>query len=288
MAITAIPAGAVSGGLASGRRGDYIGAMREDLANQLLPAQGEPIDPVAMARRDPQTTLPRRFYHQAAAQEYGEGFAIFLDGKLAHTPGRKPMAVPGRALADMLAAEWQGLGELIDPAAMPMTRLVNSALDGVAQDMAPVRAEIVKYSGSDLLCYRAAEPVTLVETQARVWDPILTWAHEGLGARFICAEGVMFVEQPSASLAAIEREVAQVASPLALAALNVMTTITGSALLALAVARGRLTAAQAWEAAHVDEDHQMRTWGEDVEALARRARRWREMEAAAQVLALAQ
>ena len=175
---------------------------------------------------------------------------------------------------------------MIDPAGMPMTRLVNSALDGVAQDMASVKAEIVKYAGSDLLCYRAGEPASLVETQARFWDPILTWAQEELGARFICAEGVMFAEQPATSLAAIERVVAQVSSPLALAALNVMTTITGSALLALAVAKGRLDAAQAWEAAHVDEDHQMRTWGEDAEALARRARRWREMDAAALVLAL--
>jgi chaperone required for assembly of F1-ATPase len=265
---------------------DYIGGMREDLANQMLPGQGEAIDPVAMARRDQQKALPRRFYQDAAAEPRGEGFAVCLDGKLAHTPGRRPIEVPGRELADALAAEWQGQGELIDPAAMPLTRLVNSALDGVAQDMASVRAEIVKYAGSDLLCYRAGEPATLVELQSQVWDPLLTWARDEWGARFVCAEGVMFAEQPAASLAAIERVVAEVSSPLALAALNVMTTITGSALLALAVAQGRLDAAQAWQAAHVDEDHQMRTWGEDAEALARRARRWTEMESAARLFAL--
>ena len=274
-------------GLAHGLRGDYIGHMREDLANQMLPGQGEAIDPVAMARRDLQKVLPRRFYIEASVQPHEDGFSIVLDGKVAHTPGRRPIRVPGRALADVLAAEWQDQAELIDPAAMPITRIINSALDGVAQDMDAVRADTVKYAASDLLCYRAAEPDTLVAMQSSAWDPILAWAHDELGARFICAEGVMYAEQPATSLVAVVRAVECVSSPLALAALNVMTTITGSALLALAVARGRLDAAQAWEYAHVDEDFQMRSWGEDSDALARRARRWREMQAAAQVFALA-
>ena len=259
--------------------------MREDLANQLLPQHGEPIDPVAMARRDLQKVLPRRFYKQASAQEGEGGFTLVLDGKNAHTPGRLPICVPALQLAQALAGEWNAQGDFIDPASMPLTRIVNSALDGVVREMEEVRAEIVKYAGSDLLCYRAGEPTSLVEAQARAWDPILAWAREELGARFICAEGVIFAAQPEPAIAAVARQVGQVTSPLALAALSVMTTITGSALLALATAQGRLTAAEAWAAAHVDEDFQIRNWGEDEEAALRRAKRWIDMEAAATVYA---
>ena len=260
--------------------------MREDLANQMLPGKGEPIDPVAMARRDLQKALPRRFYKEAAALEGEGGFAVALDGKVAHTPGRTPLRMRQRALAEAVAAEWQAVGEFIEPSRMPMTRIVNSALDGVARDMDAVRAEIVKYAGSDLLCYRAADPESLVKSQEAAWDPILAWAHEELGARFACSVGVMFVDQPPAAAEAVARAVNEVSAAEALAALNVMTTITGSALLAMAVARGRLDAAQAWRAAHVDEDFQTRNWGEDAEAAARHARRWLDMEAAAKVFAL--
>jgi len=260
--------------------------MREDLANQLAPGQGEPIDPVAMARRDLQKVLPRRFYKEASALEGEGGFALVLDGKPAHTPGRQPIRTPALALTQALAAEWGAQGEFIDPGSMPLTRIVNSALDGVSREMGEVRAEIVKYAGSDLICYRAGEPQTLVEWQARVWDPILAWARDDLGARFICAQGVIFAAQPEPAIQAVARVVEAVDCPLALAALNVMTTITGSALLALAVAHGRLSAEEAWAAAHVDEDFQISGWGEDSEAAARRARRWLDMEAAARVHAL--
>ena len=264
----------------------YIGCMREDLANQLLPQHGEPIDPVAMARRDLQKVLPRRFYKEASAQAGEGGFTLVLDGKNAHTPGRLPIRAPAPELAQALAREWNAQGEFIDPASMPLTRIVNSALDGVVREMDEVRAEIMKYAGSDLLCYRAGEPASLVEAQAQAWDPILAWARDDLGARFICAQGVIFAAQPQPAIAAVARQVGQVTSPLALAALSVMTTITGSALLALAVALGRLTAAEAWSAAHVDEDFQIRNWGEDEEAAVRRAKRWIDMEAAAKDYAL--
>jgi chaperone required for assembly of F1-ATPase len=120
-----------------------------------------------------------------------------------------------------------------------------------------------------------------------MWDPLLTWAHEELGARFICAEGIIFATQPETAIEAVRRVLDAIRSPIALAALHVMTTITGSVVLALAVARGRLSAQEAWAAAHLDEDFQMRAWGEDAEALARRARRWIDMEAAARLYQLA-
>jgi chaperone required for assembly of F1-ATPase len=148
-----------------------------------------------------------------------------------------------------------------------------------------VASDIVKFAGSDLLCYRAEAPAALVQLQADAWDPILRSMESELGARFRTAAGVMPVEQ---SRAALDR-VAAALKPydaLALTSLHVMTTLTGSALLALAHAKGRLSAKEAWAAAHVDEDWQIRQWGVDVEAAERRARRWAEMQAASRFLKL--
>jgi chaperone required for assembly of F1-ATPase len=169
---------------------------------------------------------------------------------------------------------------------MPLTRLVNSALDGVARDVQSVIDDLVRYAGSDLVCYRAAEPEGLVAAQSDAWDPVLAFARDEFGARLICVEGITFAEQPPRAIVAVHDAVVQSTGerPLAVAALHVMTTLTGSVLLALSVARRELTPEAAWDAAHVDEDFQMRVWGADVEALERRAQRFKEMQVAARLM----
>jgi chaperone required for assembly of F1-ATPase len=185
----------------------------------------------------------------------------------------------------MVADEWQAQALQIDPATMPVTRIVNSALDGVATEIDAVRDEIVKYAGSDLVCYRAAEPDALVHAQTLLWDPVLDFARNDLGAHFVLAQGILFVDQPDHAIAAVRRAVEEVDGAIALACLHVMTTLTGSALIALAVARGQISVEAAWAATHADEDFQIRIWGTDAEALARRERRWTEMKSAADLLA---
>ena len=260
--------------------------MRDDLTKDLFPTHGEAIDPVEMARRDLRKNLPKRFYKEATVEPRDGAFVLLLDGRPARTPARAALALPNLEAGKAIAAEWAAQAEIIDPATMPLTRLVNSALDGVAANMAETAAEVVKFAGSDLVCYRVAEPDSLVLAQAEAWNPVLAFARDALDARFVLAEGVMFVRQPEAALAAVEAAVATAvgqgaSAPLRLAALNVMTNLTGSALIALAVAKGALTAQAGWEAAHVDETFQEKAWGADSEAEARRARRWSDMEAAA-------
>jgi chaperone required for assembly of F1-ATPase len=196
------------------------------------------------------------------------------------------LTLPNLAAAEAVAAEWAGQGDVIDLATMPMTRLVGSAGDRVADDLAAVQADIVKYGGSDLLCYRAAGPTGLVSAQTAAWDPVLAWARGWLGASFVLSRDIAHVEQPAAALAGLHIAVAGFADPIALTCLHVMTNLTGSALLALAVARGYLSADAGWTAANVDEDFQMQAWGFDREALDARTRRGRDMSAAARLLAL--
>jgi chaperone required for assembly of F1-ATPase len=243
-------------------------------------------DPMRAAQANMRPKPVRRFFKAVEVREADGRHALTLDGRGARTPGRNPVAAPSRALMLEVAAEWERQSETIDPTEMPLTRLLNSAIDGVAYTMAETRADLLGYAGSDLICYRAEEPETLVASQAHAFDPVLRWAADSLGARFTVTAGVIHVAQPHAALAAIGAALETYTDPVTLAALSVMTTLTGSALLALAVARGFLSAEAAWRAAHVDEDFQAERWGEDAEATARGKARRREFEAAATALAL--
>jgi chaperone required for assembly of F1-ATPase len=236
-----------------------------------------------LAQQKMRRELPRRFYKQAGYAAEDRGFAIRLDGKAARTPNRAVLTVPDERLAAAMAAEWNAQQDVIAPAVMPLTRIANTAIDGVAANMAAVRADIVAYSGSDLICYRADSPAESVERQEAAWSPLIDWAAKELGAHFHVVQGITHVAQDAASLSAIDRALAGY-DAFRLAAIHTITTITGSAIIALAVARGRLSAAEAWTATSVDDDWQTERWGEDSEAAARRAQRRRELDAAAFIL----
>jgi chaperone required for assembly of F1-ATPase len=241
-----------------------------------------PLDPREASRKSARTELRKRFYKDAGVSETPEGFTITLDGKPVRTPGRHPLAAPVRPLAEIMAAEWDAQKEAIDPMSMPMTRLANSIIDGVAINTKAVADDIAKYFGSDLLLYRASFPEELIARQAQHWDPVLRWAADDIGAHFILAEGIMHVAQPERAIEAARSALPEDAWRLA--ALHVVTAVTGSALLALALAHHARDAAQIWAAAHVDEDWNGEQWGEDQEVTERRAARLRDFEAAAQVL----
>ena len=230
-----------------------------------------------------------RFYDTVSVAEDLVGsdpaFGVRLDERALLTPLKNALALPTRALAEAIAQEWQRQDERIDPHDMPMTRLSNTACDHVTGCLPQVVDDVVSFAGSDLLCYRADRPEELCERQAAHWDPVLAWAGAELGARLRLSQGVVHVQQPSESLERI-RSALETGDAFALTALHVITTLTGSALLAIAHWRGVLTAEQAWTAAHVDEDWQIEKWGADSEAEARRAFRRKEMDAACRFLAL--
>jgi chaperone required for assembly of F1-ATPase len=233
----------------------------------------------------PEPSLPKRFYNDVAIKDEGGGVGVLLDGKPVRTPGKAPFVAPNKALAEAIGDEWRGQGARIDPATMPLTRLANSVIDGVKGHEEAVIGDILNYAGSDLICYRAEGPKGLVTLQTKHWDPMVAWAKRDLGVSMRLADGVMHVEQPPASLEQIKKHLKKF-DPWSLAALHVMTGLSGSALLALAVALGRLSPEEAWAAAHVDEDWQISQWGEDEEARQRRENRRRDFAAAARMLEL--
>jgi len=243
---------------------------------------GSPPSAIEAARRSNRPILRRRFYAKAATARVAEGYAVELDGTPLRTPAGRVLAAPTQALAQAIAAEWEAQGEMIDPATMPQTRLANAIIDGVANRPGPVAAEVEKYLASDLICYRAPTPQGLRDRQAAHWDPILAWMRDKLDAHFALGEGVVHVAQPKAAPAAARTVIPT--DPWRLGAVHAATTLTGSALIALALADRAVSAEAAWQAAHVDEDWNMEQWGRDELALERRAHRYAEFLAAAMML----
>lgn len=248
--------------------------------------ENQPLDPMEAARRNTRPVLRKRFFTRAeAGPESGEGgYPVLLDGRPVRTPARRLLAAPQAPLAQALAAEWNAQTDVIDPARMPLTRLANAVIDAVADRPEPVAEEVAKYLGSDLLCYRADAPAGLIAKQARAWDPVLDWARDELGARFVQVEGVVYTAQPEHAIAAARDAIP--AQAWRLGAVSLITTLTGSALLALSLAAGAIDADTAWDAAHVDEDWEMAQWGRDALSLERRSYRRADFDAAVTVLLL--
>jgi chaperone required for assembly of F1-ATPase len=241
-----------------------------------------PFDPEEAVRKSTRGPQRKRFYATAAIAPAPDGFAITLDDKPVRTPSRRPLVAPTQAIAEAIAAEWAAQPDVINPMTMPLTRLANSVIDAVADRVEAVADDIAKYFESDLLFYRAGHPEALVAREARHWDPVLFWAADTLGAHFILTEGIVHVRQPDQAVAAARA--ALPSEPWSIAALHIVTSLTGSALLALAFLRGVLDEDQVWSAAHVDEDWNIEQWGVDREVAARRAGRLIDFKAAARVL----
>lgn len=252
---------------------DFLEILHEDAAK----------DPEQRARELSKRELPKRFYKQATHEAADGGFVIHLDGRPVKTPGKSTLQLPNDALGKAVAAEWQAQEKEINPANMPLTRMANSAQDAVSVKFDEVADEITRFAGNDALCYRADDPQSLVEIQTRLWDPVVDWAGDLLGGRFTLIEGIMHVSQPEDLLAAYRTRLSD-QTPLRLAALHTVTSLTGSALLALALNEGHMEADGVWLAAHVEEDFNIDRWGEDAEAAQIRAYKRMEFDAAALIL----
>jgi chaperone required for assembly of F1-ATPase len=229
----------------------------------------------------------KRFYKETAVDLGDGGHRILLDGKPMRTPAKAVLVAPTRALAEAIAAEWAEVPEKADinVSHLPLTRLAATGHDRVTTQRTRVIEDTAKYAGSDMLCYRASEPETLVKRQQETWQPLLDWAAGRYGARLVVVEGLAFVDQPEEAVARLHEAVAA-HSDLGLSALYNLTHISGSLVVALAVAEGHLSAADAFAAAQLDELYQIERWGEDPIATKRHAGIRHDIDASARFLAL--
>lgn len=231
--------------------------------------------------------LPKRFYKDVGVAETNAGYAVSLDGRSPRTPGQKPVVVAHRALAEAMAQEWAGQGDFIDPETMPVVRLINSAIEAGPERLVALREEVVKYAGTDLMLYRADAPAELVAEQERLWDEALVRLARHFSVAFQPTIGILHQAQPEATLRTLAQSL-EAATLIEAAALVSLTGLTGSGLLVLGLRERLMTPEEVWEAAHVDEDHNIRLWGAVAEATERRQKRRREFDAALLVLTIEQ
>ena len=256
-------------------------ARTETLLDSLLPSAEEQTEAaIARAKESVKPTLPKRFYTAVTVGDVSDDdgrtlYRVLLDGRPIRTPAKNIIAVPGRDIADKLADEWSAQEKFIDAATMPLTRLVNSTIDGVEAAREAMLEEVVAYLNNDFLCYPASHPERLVERQKTHWQPILDWAERELGGRFVQASGILAVEQ-SPIMGQQLRGMWQELDIYQLAAVHSIMTLTGSALLSFCIWHGFYRPDQAWKAAMVDEDWNIEMWGADEEAT--RRRNFREMD----------
>ena len=227
----------------------------------------------------------KRFYKDVAVEPSAGGFGLLLDGRPVKTPGRVPLAVPTAGLGEAIAGEWRAQGETIDPRSMPLTGLANAAIDRIAPDAATFAAGLARYGENDLLCYRAEGPTELVRQQADAWDPYLAWARGRYDVELKVTAGIVHVGQPDSTVERLGKAVAA-RGPFELAGLSPLVTVSGSLVIALAVAERAFTPDEAWEVATVDERWQTEQWGADDEAVAALANRRRDFDAGALFLSL--
>ena len=232
------------------------------------------LDPNVAARKGFRESEERlkRFWTAVDVVEGKEGWAVTLDGRTPRTPAHAQLALPTEAAARLVADEWAAQGEFLDPATMPAARLASTAIDRVSQAREPVADEIAAFAGSDLVCYLADHPTSLAEEQAREWTPWRDWAALDLGVVLQPVEGVIHRAQDPAAVARV-RELALRLDDFALTGLAMATPLLGSAVLALALQRGLLSGAEAFELSRLDEAFQERQWGVDAEAAERTAAR---------------
>ena len=228
---------------------------------------------------------PKRFWTRAEVVPRDGGFAVDLDGRAVKTPYKTPLILPTRGLAELVAAEWEAQTDRIDPTTMPATRAANSAIDKVTPQREAVAAMLSAYGENDLLCYRADGPAELVERQADAWDPWLEWSRQALDAPLRVTTGIMPIDQPPESLDRLRAQV-DTLDAWELTGFHDLVQLSGSLVLALAVARRKLEADDAWQISRVDERFQAEQWGEDEEAADVAAIKQQAMRDGAQFLAL--
>lgn len=224
----------------------------------------------------------KRFYKEVSV---GGDFSVLLDGKPVKTPLKSALVLPTQSLAEAVAQEWREQGKTLAPATMWLTKLANTAIDRAEPLREHMASDLLGFGKNDLLCYRAVEPAELIERQQEAWDPLLNWLHQVLGARLRVTRGVGHIDQDDVAIAALRRAI-NAQDRWTLTGLQTATTITGSLVLALAMALSRLSASQAFALSRIDEMYQAEKWGSDPEAEQRAQLHAAELEMAGKFMEL--
>jgi len=176
----------------------------------------------------------KRFYKQVSVAAAEGGWIVQLDGRTLKTPGKIILLVPTEKAAGLIALEWDAQTDYIRPELMPVTRLLNVAVEQTPDNRDALVAEARKYAGTDVLCYREGDALIAIEQDEAALEAVADYARSLDNMHL-----TLFVH---------------------------FVAVFGSAVLAMAVLKGHLTGEAAFDLSRLDELWQIRYWGEDEEA----------------------
>ncbi|MCP5364747.1 MAG: ATPase [Hyphomicrobiales bacterium] len=228
----------------------------------------------------------KRFYQTVAAVKTDEGhYAVLLDRRSVKTPAGQALALPTQVLAEAIADEWRSQQQMIDPETMPLMKLWATSVDRTGPYRQQVIEDLMRFTSTDLLCYRDEGEDELAARQAASWQPLLDWAAQDLGLRLHVTRGVIPVQQPEMTFTALSGILAKLNNA-ELTALATVAQISSSVVIGLAVLLVKIDAKVAYELTFLDEHYQAERWGEDAEAVGRRKHCFDELMAAEMFLRL--
>jgi chaperone required for assembly of F1-ATPase len=226
-----------------------------------------------------------RFYKEVNIVKLNDGYAIELDGRPVRTPLGQPQILVSKELAEAIGDEWCAQGEKVDPSSMPLCGYANTAIDRIGNSRQIILDDVLNFAGTDLLCYRSEEPIDLATRQNEQWQPLLDWAADTMGAELLVTVGVLPVKQSVKAIKALANKL-QKLDDMELAGIASLTAASGSVILALALAEGRIDSRQAFEFSQLDEIYQNGRWGADDEAKVRQQNLKNDISSAALFLSL--
>ncbi|CAM6100972.1 unnamed protein product [Calypogeia fissa] len=223
-------------------------------------------------------TLGKRFYKNALVKpvsvsdrqlqqqqekhgEEGEKIEVSLDHRVLRTPAKKPLRFSNPALAHAIAAEWEWQDSSgVRSYTMPLMKLASISIDQVPKDRERIIVTLLKYCHTDALCCRASPDSVLYDKQAKHWDPLLEWVEAEIGARPVVSSSIFGPSQPEDVVRGLEKCLRGL-NDWELAAIDSLAGSARSIVVALAIARNKLTIEEAIEVIRVEENHQVDDWG---------------------------
>ncbi len=210
----------------------------------------------------------RRFYKKIDILQSERCYQVTLDKSPLKTPLKSILQLPTKKLARKIADEWSNIETEIVPEKMPLYSLAVTALDQVSPQKKELSAQMQQYIMNDLLCYRESEDTELRERQNQCWDPWLSWSSFEFEFNLKLGKGVMPVTQEKRNANVLTKEISRMNIWTFMCFVRV-TTLTGSAILALAFIRKRLLPDELFSLSYLDELYQISRWGVDGEATAK-------------------
>lgn len=205
-------------------------------------------------------TAPRFYKYVGVEPAMGQaaGWQVTLNDRALKTPARQPLVVPSYPLALAIAAEWEWQDNRIRPFTMPLMSLAATAIDQ-PKSRQKVTDTMLQYLDTDAICCRE-EPGKLANLQAKMYNPVLTWANQHFDVRFVVSNSIFGASQHSDTHQAVRRFLEGL-DHWHLATMESLASSCRSVTLALAIMHGQLDVQAAITAARLEETYQMDEWG---------------------------